>query len=594
MKKTFIPLLKLFGVAASLALLTPSAHAYVYATDIQINGSLFGLTNTPTPASPATISYRLNQLADLGCTVTVLNGGSSVATIAGGTAMGLNTVAWGGTNQAGAAVGPGAYSISITAKATGFTNWTQISVDTNAGMFAFYPWGIDVDKNTNSPYYGRVVMSCATSGTSGTNQFYDGLYKMNADGSQADEGWYGSAGYSADDGGDGAPPAGQMPNSFGFDPQTVRIGGDDRIYWCDNSQAGAIIACDMLATTNQVVIDEGTYHSGLLGGPHNYQNCPDVGDLAVGGWGIRQFDVAGFATGNPAVYLVDTGDYPSWGVWMFHLTNGASDTNDTIGTQCVGPDLATIFVTGAGVAVDDSLDVFVSQNRSGATDPLSRVFCFTNWNGGVLPPESDGSSNTFVLPTTEAPAWAIGGGNPGLTAIWDTAINSRTNPTMVAVAMAGGAAETGGYTGKNGGVAVLSTLDGSLLETNLDISNWYNGVAFDNVSNVYGCSRSTNLWRVWSPPGGNTNTTLAVAQVVITAPFKITSIKAVPTGGGCSSVTISFTGPSLPASSFQVMESSTVKGTYTAVGGAIITGSAGSYQATFTNCSTEFFVIEHN
>ena len=48
---------------------------------------------------------------------------------------------------------------------------------------------------------------------------------------------------------------------FGFNPYIIRIGDDDRIYWCDNSAIGAIVACDMLATTNQsvIVLNNGNY-----------------------------------------------------------------------------------------------------------------------------------------------------------------------------------------------------------------------------------------------------------------------------------------------------------------------------------------------
>ena len=91
-----------------------------------------------------------------------------MATINGGTGMGLNTVTWGVTNNSGVALKSGTYSITVTAAAAGFTAWQQISVDANPGMPAFYPLGIAVDNNTNSPYYGRVVMGCALAGNSGT------------------------------------------------------------------------------------------------------------------------------------------------------------------------------------------------------------------------------------------------------------------------------------------------------------------------------------------------------------------------------------------------------------------------------------------
>lgn len=576
-------------LALSLAFLPLAARAYVYATDIQVNGSLTGgVSAAPTPANPVAISYRLNQPATLGCTVAILNGATPVATIAGGTAMGSNCVAWGGTNQSGAPVGSGNYSIRITASATGFTNWTQISVDTNSGMAAFSPGGIDVDKNTNSPYYGRVIVSCNTTGAGS-----DGLYKMNADGSPADEGWYGNAGYTRDDLGD-SPIAGQMPNSIGYNPLIVRIGEDDRIYWLDDSATGAIIACDMQATTNQIVIDGGTYTNAYGGvsffrGPNNYQNCPDINDLTLNdSYGIGQFDVSAATGSNAAIYLVDQNQQsPSWGIWMFHLTNGASDPADTVGTQTIDPALASSFVlTSAGISVDDNLDIFVSQYLQ-SPGSLQTAFLFSNWNNGVLPPEGNGSARTYALPNSKSPTWATGGSDAGMTGINDTAINSRLHPTMMAVAMEFGASG-------NGGIRVLSATNGAIIATNLDPGHYYASAAFDNVSNVYGCSPTLFLWRVWSPPGANTNATLAVATVSVPAPLAITTITAAPVGGGCSTITLNFTAPpTLAPAAFTVLGASAVNGTFTPVTGATITGGAGLYQATFTSCATQFYQIAY-
>ncbi len=54
--------LKLCAAAVGLAVLTSSADANVYATDIQVNGNL---TNaTATNGVPVSITYRLNQTAD--------------------------------------------------------------------------------------------------------------------------------------------------------------------------------------------------------------------------------------------------------------------------------------------------------------------------------------------------------------------------------------------------------------------------------------------------------------------------------------------------------------------------------------------------
>ena len=620
MKLRFTPILGWCAAAAYLTFMGSNARANVYATDIKVNSSLSSVTNSPTPSSPVTISYILNQTATLGCTVSILNGNSVVTTIAGGTNMGLNKVLWGGTNHTGAAVSGGTYTVSITASAAdvsgGSNVWTQISID-GTNTAALYPQGMDVDKNTNSPYYGRVIVGCAADGTIYGIPQTAGFYKANADGSPADEGAYGYADYTTNDF-DGTIIPGEIStngevyhgNSV---PGIIRIGEDDRIYFIDQTVDGAVVATDMQATTNQVVICEGPGSAivqpsgGYPTSLNNYADNPDGDLLNVYGEGWGQFDVAGFATGHPAIYLDDTGDYPSAGVWVYHLVNGASDTNDTVGTQTVEPNPnpvfnpAAIIVTSGGLSVDDNLDIFVADDRSDAStnvanDPsvlCNRVFCFTNWNKGVLPPEGDGSQDTYAYTSGSNAFWGVGTTNDQLSGINDTVINSRSHPTLVAVAMLFGAPQTNGYDSQNGGIAILNATNGAYVVTNLDPANFYTSAAFDNVGNVYGCSTSANYWRVWSPPGANTNTTVAVAQIVISAPLQITGITAVPAAGGCSIVTITFTSPtSLPPTRFEVKGSATVNGAYSVVTGAVVTGSNGTYQATFTNCSTQFFVIE--
>ena len=158
----------LMFAGAFLTAVTPS-RANVYATDIEIGGALASTNAIPVGEDgQTTISYHLNQAATLGCTISVLDANSNlVTTIVGKTNMGLNTVVWGTTNSAGQPVPQGTYHVSITAAASGYTVWTQISSDSNPGNYNYYPHGIAVDNNSNSPYYGRVVVGCSLSG--GTN-----------------------------------------------------------------------------------------------------------------------------------------------------------------------------------------------------------------------------------------------------------------------------------------------------------------------------------------------------------------------------------------------------------------------------------------
>ncbi|HZM03911.1 MAG TPA: FlgD immunoglobulin-like domain containing protein [Candidatus Saccharimonadales bacterium] len=597
--KKLRPLLSPLAFAGTLFIALFSApqpvHANVYATDIKFNGSLQGVS-TPQGASTS-IRYLLNEPATLGVTVNILSGTNVVRTLAiapgaSGALRGANVVVWDGKDSSAHLVALGTYKVSITAATAGFTNWTQTSIDTNAGMTAFFPLGIDVDRNTNSPYYGRVVMGCAALGTNASQMI--GLYKMNADGSQADEGWYGNAGYTNDDALD-AQVAGQFANSGGYDPMKIRIGDDDRIYWVDNSSKGAVIAADILATTNQIVINESTT-----------LNNPDAGDISAStDAGFQEFDVTGTTTTNAAVWLPDN-DYPSWGIWMYHLTNGAVDPNDVYGTQVVETQTGDVaLVTSGGCMVDNNLDVFVGQDRNNE-NAVYDAMVFTNWNMGVLPPDDSNGSTAFSFVMGSAPGqveWGYGNAvnstsatDPTFEGVRDVVINSRNNPTMVAVPMS-----KGSQNGNGGGIRVLNATNGFLISvtngasvqtlTNIDWNQAYTCAAWDNVGNLYGASTTRNLWRAWSPPGTNQATTVAVATVHVVQPPTLPFLSSITDSG--STVTIHFTGSANdPASDFGLQGSTNVQGPYLPVSGAVVTGSAGVYSvSTATNGATQFYRI---
>jgi hypothetical protein len=610
---------KALAVGLAFFASAPAARANVYATDIKVNGSLYGVTNST--SSPVTISYHLNQAATLGCTVLILSDGATVATIDGGTNMGLNTVMWGETNDAGALVPGGTFSISITASAAdlsdGTTNWVQITSD-STNTIVNYPLGIDVDKNTNSPYYGRVVVGNATDGVTNFDDVdgvtYSaslscGLYKFNADTTPADEGAFGYANYTTNDNGDlsvGEMSTNGQDYHTNSTPGIIRIGGDDRIYFVDGSGTGAVVATDMEATTNQMVIcaGPGGLTNGLessIGYPNclnSYANCPS-GGMLNGGWGLGflEFDVAGFDTGHSAIYLGDFQDLPNAGVWMWHLVNGASDPNDTMGTQAVaiGTNYGVadeIAIIPAGFSVDDNLDIVISQVPTypfqyiyRGLPPINSCFEWTNWNGGVLPPGARGGA--FAEATNAA--WAAGSNVFYIDGANDTVINSRSHPTMVAMAAIFSSfpyATSGiGFAG----IGVLNATNGSLIY-NIDEANLYTSAAFDAVGNVYGCSTTANNWSAFSPPGASTNTTFAVATITITAPISpvITSISLV---GG--TVTIAFSDATdSPASAYTLQTASVLPGPWTAVLGASASGSSGTYSiSTTTSGAAEFYRI---
>ncbi len=611
----------MFGwLALALAALsfTTKAHANVYATDIQINATLTG-TATSSVGSPVSITYHLNDTATAGVTVNILHGSSVVASFAGTTNIGLNTVSW--TPSVA-----GTYSVSITAGAAGYPTWQQISPLTT-NYVAVFPLGMAVDKNTNSPYYGRVILGCAIAASANGVTQQCGFYKINADGTPADEGSFGFANFTTNDG--GLTASGQMPSTWSWappvsqwrNPSTIRIGEDDRIYWQDNSDGGAIVACDMLATTNQVIICAGNGPTGdgpgSLVGP-GYGNSPAVHYVNQYTFGWVQFDIInvgtassytgtnGIYTGQAALFLSDW-DFPCAGVWMWHLVGApgsmTADPTDTYGQQVV-PIAGDIALRTDGIAVDYNLDLFVGQSRFNAGDPAVRAAFWTNWNGGTLPPGDQGGAQGggSAYSATSGEFWSEGASSGSGTdrSVFDVVMNSKSNPTLLArshaatsssagidllipfnpvvtitgaslngsnltincvssspyapvasqLSLYGSTDVTGPYTpvtatftGSNGvfqattsvsdpvgyfraayppvaGTSAqgsVATIKGTGPEADtlagIDTGVYYSGVAFDNVGNLYGANASDNYWRVWSPPGPNTNTTVAVVKL---------------------------------------------------------------------------------
>jgi hypothetical protein len=602
-------------------LAAPDARANVYATDIQINATLTG-TATGSVGSPVSITYHLNDSATAGVTVNILRSNSVVASFAGTTTMGLNTVSW--TPSAA-----GTYSVRITAGSTGYPTWQQISpLSTNYA--AVFPLGMAVDKNTNSPYYGRVILGCAFNASANGVTQQCGFYKINADGTPADEGSFGFGNYTTNDA--GVTASGQMPygTRAGYgqwkNPSVIRIGEDDRIYWQDNSDGGAIVACDMLATTNQVIICTGNSPSsdgyptvlGALVGP-TYANSPALAYVNQNTYGWVQFDIInvgtassysgtnGVYTGGQAALFLSDWDYQCAGVWMWHLVGApgsmTSDPTDTYGQQVVGIG-GSIPLRTDGIAVDYNLDLFVGQSRFNPGDPNTRAAFWTNWNSRTLPPGDQGGAQGGGLTYSESGGafWTEGDGSSSGTdrAVFDVVMNSKSNPTLLArthdgtstncgidlliplnpaITITGGSLSgsnltincvssspyaplasqlslyasadvsqpfspvTATFTGSNGVFQATTSISGPVgyfqvayppvagtsaqgsvvtikgtgteadTMASIDTGIYYSAVAFDNVGNLYGANATDNYWRVWSPPGPNTNTTAAVVTL---------------------------------------------------------------------------------
>jgi hypothetical protein len=463
-------------------LLTATARANVYATDIKFNGSRAVLTTNA--AADLEISYILNEPATLGTAINVTSGTNLIRTIsvasgADGTLQGSNVVRWDGNDSKGNPVALGNYLVAITASASGHTNWAQISRDTNAANYVFDPRGVAVDNNSNSLYYGRVFIGSAGIGLHYTNTPGDNdtILKLNADGTFADDGPDGNGGFAGiyDEGGSDVP-------------QKLRVADDDRLYMMDLTSYGEIVAFDMALTTNQVVF-----------GANNYAANPIGNVLQSGGYGWFSMDVTAASTTNGLVWLgeVDAGGV---GVWNWHLINGVADTNDPTGNWAIEVGGSLGVAASGGLMVDTNFDIFLGQYLIDAGDTNSACMDFTNWNAG----KAFGGS-----PVTSSTLWSVGGANSNFLGVYDTTIDSRQSPKYVACALNGGPVTNGN------GIRILNAANGATVVTNLDATNQYYATAWDNVGNLYAVTASAHLLRVFSPPSGtNQSTTVAQIQVV--------------------------------------------------------------------------------
>src|ERR1039457_6523378 len=225
------------GLVLALCLTTgaPSARANVFASNVKINGSITNLSVAL--GTSVKISYVLNEPASAGVTVKILSGAAPVRTIsiAGGSAgaiRGTNTVVWDGKNDTNVNVAAGSYAVSITAASPGYGGWTITSDDNNDGNYVWDSRGIAVNRNTNSPYYGRVFVGNSSPGPGSLYGDLVGIQKLNADGSYTDEGGFSTGGV--------------LWSGGSFAPWKIRVADDDHVYIEDWSGNGDVYRFDPL------------------------------------------------------------------------------------------------------------------------------------------------------------------------------------------------------------------------------------------------------------------------------------------------------------------------------------------------------------
>ena len=467
--------------AAVFYLYAAQVKANVYPTSVRVNGGTANISVTN--ASGITITYLLNEPASGGVTVAIKSGAATVRTISltnggAGTLRGTNSLVWDGKDDLGQLVSEATYTISITAASAGYTNWTQISDDNTN-----YVWqgrGIAVNQNLSSPYYGRVFVANSSEGSNPGTTAGDrlGLLKFNPDGSPAEEGLFSDGGY---------------PWTGGFySPLKVEVAADDRVYVNDYTLHGLVVSFDQLISSNSV--------RNVL----RTDNYPTNGNLNLDGPFI-----SGSGT-NMQVWMADA-TLGGFGIRRWNMTtNGIVATNDT-GTTIVssgaGSDLS---VFPEDVALDSSNRIYTIQNISAPGSPAYRLLRFLPYSG---------------TPETLA-EWKVGSGDDTMSGAYGVAVDPTG--TYVAVALIGMFASDWQY----GGVRVFNASNGASvinLAPGVAPSHFHFDVAWDNAGNLYAVDDWDSVWRVYSPPGRNQATTVALATVAVGGPSASRPVLSVPT-----------------------------------------------------------------
>jgi len=435
-----------------------SAQANVYATDIRLNGSL--LPQVILPGGNLTISYILNETATVGVWVRLYYGTNVVKTLASadgnaGTNAGLNSVSLNDlTNLA-----QGAYTVAITAAATGYATWTNITDDGTNFEIAF-PRGISVNQNTNSPYYGRVYVGNAYDDGGGNPGDQVGLFKCNADGSPADEGGFSTGGYGW---------AGDK-----YSPWKMAVGADDRLYVDDFalSRQGVVFSFDP-------ALDGGAPRQVISAG--NYP--PEYPGLALSGLAFSTFGT------NTQIWMSDANPSGSAGIIGWQLTSdGAAATNDT-GASIVPADPFVLTQAPYDLAVARNGFIYTIQFLT-SYYPAYALISYPPYDGE---PESTAD-------------WVVGW-YPSLLRASGVAVDPTG--TFAALAVVGGCDTESPC----GGLYMYSAVGVDFI-TDLDqTGDAYYDVTWDNVGNLYaldgGSFDTPGAWRVYSPPGTNQATTVA-------------------------------------------------------------------------------------
>jgi len=532
----------LLVLVVGCAVIARSAHANVYATNVKLNG---GTTNlTAQAGEPISITYILNEPASGGVTIEASTGATVVNSLlllpeAPGTLRGTNTVVWDGLTAAGL------YSLKITARSSGYSDWTQVTDDSDPNTYVFNGRGIAVDRNAGSLYFGRVFVANSLTGFNPDTTPGDvlGILKFNADASTPEDGIVSTGGY-------------KWPESNTMGLGKLEVSENDRVYVSNLQNGGDLLSWDPTFSTNSFVqvLQQTNKPPGTL-----------LRGLAVTGQGTNALLWMSDALGTNGVLR--------WGL----DTNGACKATDPGLTIVALSDVSGLTNPPVDVAMDQASNIYVCQSIAGPGDPNPRVFKFPAYD-----PLTNGG-----MPEVTA-TWAVGGTND--TMLGATGIAVDPTGAYVAVSFEGAA-------GLPGNTMVYSAATGALLAmmgTAGSLTHQDNDCAWDAAGNLYYIENVLGVWRAVSPPGTNQFTTAAAGTVQIignvATPPQITDISV---SNGIVSITFSASASDTP-SMFTVLGAPAPGGPFVALPNAPISVvSPGVFKASFPQSgSVQFYAVQ--
>jgi len=435
--------------AGSLAI---STLARPYATSLTNSGS--------------SISFRLNESAD---SVKIISNGGSVTNDLGPLPKGLTV-----TNLTVA----GVFKIQVTkSSGSGYVQGVvnQISDDANNFVKFANQRGVAINKNTNSPYFGRIYASVATAGVVSSNQFNlggrnvgEGIYLLNAD--QTD-----------------AVGQGDTPRTAGlfFDlngtagtesPYRVFVGPDDRLYISDWSASnGGLFVTDPNVATNSAA----TNVLFGIGGPTTVTNIHGS---------IYAAYVEGSLGVDLTVYVGDEDLAPLNSVWRYDIGSAEIPYN-------ASPTLFFSFGITSASQVAKVLrgpdgKWYKSQRRADNAT-----------TSGIFVISSDGSTQLW----TSLQAWRDFTGNPSANDVFFS--------EMRGIDVSPDGRFLAGMKANTNSLNILPLQDGIPNITNLIVipttptTSIGRDVAFDAVGNLYTVSSGQGMLRIYSPGGFSIATT---------------------------------------------------------------------------------------